>query len=88
MMGRFTFSAHGLENIECVRDVGMLVSAHLSERALSEHLEQLELRRVRLLRPFLDHVRDVDLFDDIIFLWHTAETVRVTTKLEAKWKEM
>lgn len=42
--------------------------ADLAEGSLSEHLEQLELRGVGLLRALLDHVGDVDLLDVSIFL--------------------
>lgn len=44
----------------------------LAEGSLSQHLEQLELGGVGLLRALLDHVGDVDLLDVSIFLQKTG----------------
>lgn len=41
---------------------------YLAEGSLAQHLEQLELGGVGLLRALLDHVGDVDLLDVSIFL--------------------
>lgn len=42
--------------------------SYLAEGSLAQHLEQLELGGVSLLRALLDHVGDVDLLDVSIFL--------------------
>lgn len=41
---------------------------YLAEGSLSQHLEQLKLGGVGLLRALLDHVGDVDLLDVSILL--------------------
>lgn len=46
---------------------------YLAEGSLSQHLEQLELGGVGLLRALLDHVGDVDLLDVSIFLQKQGE---------------